>query len=133
MAVRVMAQGPSHLVFRALPSSIADARHALMSYAESAGATDVAGIALAVTEAVSNSVIHGFPGREPGNIEIDARVLVPETLAITITDDGDGMHPRLGSPGLGLGLPLIGELTTELRLGPRQPRGTRIEMRFGLS
>jgi anti-sigma regulatory factor (Ser/Thr protein kinase) len=129
---QVAVPGASHLELRAFPSNIADARHALTHYAEEAGAVDVAAIALAVTEAVSNAVIHGFLGREPGVIEIDARVLVPETLAITVADDGDGMHPRLGSPGLGLGLPLIGELTTELRIGPRAPRGTRVEMRFGL-
>jgi stage II sporulation protein AB (anti-sigma F factor) len=131
--VQVAVQGPSHLELRALPSSIADARHAVMRYAESAGATDVAGIALAVTEAVSNSVIHAFRGREPGRIEIDSRVLVPATLAVTVSDDGDGMHPQLGSPGLGLGLPLIGELTTDLQIGSRLPRGTRVEMRFALN
>jgi anti-sigma regulatory factor (Ser/Thr protein kinase) len=133
MVAGVAVPSPSHLQLQALPSSVADARHALTRYAESAGAKDIAGIALAVTEAVSNSVIHAFRGREPGTIEIDARVLVPPTLAVTVSDDGDGMHPHVGSPGLGLGLPLIGEVTTELRIGPREPRGTRVEMRFGLN
>ena len=130
---RVAVQSPSHLAFPAIASSIAEARHSVTHYAEEAGATDVAGIALAVTEAVSNSVMHGFPEREPGTVEIDARVLVPATLAVTVSDDGDGMRPRLDSPGLGFGLPLIGEVTTELQIGPRAPRGTRVEMRFSLS
>jgi two-component sensor histidine kinase len=130
---QVAVQGPSHLEYRAVPDNIADARHAVTRYAEAAGATDIAGIALAVTEAVSNSVVHAFRGRDPGMIEIDARVLVPATLAVTVSDNGNGMRPHLGSPGLGLGLPLIGEVTTDLQIGARQPRGTRIEMRFGLS
>lgn len=35
-----------------------------------------------------------------------------------MTDDGQGMAPRIDSPGLGLGLPLIAHLTAGFEIRP---------------
>ena len=42
------------------------------------------------------------------------------------------MSPHPDSPGLGLGLPLIGAVTTKLEIERHQPHGTSVSMRFSL-
>ena len=119
-----------HLTFAATARSVAEARHAIQSYAGALDGADILGIGAAVTEVVTNSVVHAFRDRPPGTIELRADILVPETLRVTITDNGDGMRPNPVSPGLGLGLPLVGELTTDLDITPNPPHGTRVAMQF---
>src|SRR4051812_30890609 len=63
-------------------------------------------VLIASTEAASNSVLHGFVGREPGSIRV-ALDAGPDQISVTIADDGGGMRPRPDSPGLGLGLPTM--------------------------
>ena len=88
----------------------------------------VARVALAVSEAATNAVLHAFPER-PGAIN----VTVAESggaIEIVVTDDGIGLTPRPDSPGLGLGLGLIAEVSDDLAIR-RHPRGgTVIAMRF---
>jgi anti-sigma regulatory factor (Ser/Thr protein kinase) len=120
------------LSFPATAESVAEARHAIQDYAASLGAADVLGTGVSVSEIVTNAIVHAFRDRVPGTIELRADTLVPDTLRVTVTDDGDGMRPDLVSRGLGLGLPLVGELTTDLEITPNRPRGTRVVMHFSI-
>ena len=90
-------------------------------------------LALAVTEAVSNAVTHAFECPEHGSIEVMAEVLVPDTLRVTVTDDGAGMQPDPGSDGLGLGLSLIGLVSSGFEIRAARPHGTSVRMNFPLA
>ena len=88
-------------------------RSGVRDFARERGAADalLIDLALAVTEAVTNSVVHAFIDREPGIVR--ARIqAAPDELVVVVTDNGRGMQPRADSPGLGLGLPTIASLTT---------------------
>src|SRR3954468_2811413 len=103
------------------PASVRLARGYVRTFAESHGvrAEEIVDLTLAVTEAVTNAVIHAFIDRDPGTIRVQVATGAEE-LTITVTDDGRGMQPRTDSPGLGLGLPTIGRLAAlvDLREGP---------------
>jgi anti-sigma regulatory factor (Ser/Thr protein kinase) len=107
--------------------SVAKARHATADFARTHGA-DPDDIALAVSEAVSNAVLHAFRGADQGHIDIRA---FPDgdALVISVSDDGVGVTPNPDSPGLGLGLALIGSLSAGLELR-KDRRGTTLVMRF---
>jgi len=48
-------------------------------------------IRVAVSEAVSNAIIHGYRGREDGYVELSL-ALTPTQLVITVHDDGVGIE-----------------------------------------
>ena len=65
----------------------------------------VQNIRLAVSEAATNSIIHG---RAPADAHLIVRVNTSgDELCIVIADQGHGMLPRDDGPGLGLGLPIM--------------------------
>jgi serine/threonine-protein kinase RsbW/stage II sporulation protein AB (anti-sigma F factor) len=103
------------------------ARRHVAAWLGSRGARErlVDDIALAVSEACTNVVVHGAAASFRVIVE-QARGLV----TITVTDDGAGMSPRPDSPGLGLGLPLIATLTRKLEIGPASGGGTVVSMVF---
>jgi serine/threonine-protein kinase RsbW len=47
-----------------------------------------------------------------------------------VADGGRGMMPRIDSPGLGFGLPLIAQMTQDFRVERREEGGTTVWMRF---
>src|SRR3712207_3977248 len=53
-----------------------------------------------------------------------------DELVVRVADDGRGMQPRPDSPGLGMGLPLIGQMAASLDIRDRSGRGTEICMTF---
>lgn len=118
---------PLELSLSADSDSVAKARHAVADYAQDHGA-DREDVALAVSEAVSNAVIHAFRGREPGRIDLRA-LCDGDGLVVSVSDDGVGVAPNPDSPGLGLGLALIGSLASGIELR-KDGRGTTIIMRF---
>lgn len=111
--------------------SVGTIRNGVREFARSHGAGDalVFDVALAVTEAATNSVMHAFIDREPGTVRavIEAG---PDELVVTVTDDGRGMQPRADSPGLGLGLPTIASLTTAMDMHAPPGGGTVLTMTF---
>jgi serine/threonine-protein kinase RsbW len=120
------------LRFDATAHNIAPARHAVAGRARDAGLSDaqVDTVALAVSEAMTNAVVHGFSGGEAGHIVVTAS-RQEAGFVITVSDDGGGMAPRPDSPGLGLGLPIIAQVAASLdvRSDP-ELGGTKVCMTF---
>ena len=87
-------------------------------------------IALAVSEALTNAVVHAFVLQPAGTMSLFAEAAT-DVLLVRITDDGSGMTPRADSPGMGVGLTLIARLASsvEFRPGPRG-RGTELRLSF---
>jgi anti-sigma regulatory factor (Ser/Thr protein kinase) len=101
------------------------------AYAREHGAVDPAGIALAVSEAVTNAVIHAYVDRPvPGDVEVHVERHPDDGLEIRVCDEGRGMMPRSDSPGLGVGLPLVAKLAQRFRVETRPTGGTAVSMVF---
>jgi two-component sensor histidine kinase len=114
-----------------VPTSVGVARHALSHFAETSGA-DAAAVAVAVSEVVTNAVVHAFRDSGEGTIEVMAR-RNGETLLVVISDDGSGIKPNPGSPGLGYGLALVASLAKEIGIAASDEGGTSVSMRFALA
>src|SRR4051812_16531487 len=115
----------------ATPASVGAIRNGAREFARARGGGDaiLIDLALAVTEAVTNAVVHAFIGREPGSVWTRIET-APDELVVVVTDDGRGMQPRADSPGLGLGLPTIASLTTSMDMHAPPGGGTVITMTF---
>ena len=88
-------------------------------------------IRLAVSEALSNVVIHAYRDREhPGDLEVSASC-VDDAVQVVVRDCGSGMGVRDDSPGLGLGLPVIEHTSDRYEIEcPDGGVGTEIRMQF---
>lgn len=111
-------------------------RHAVVAFAASQGADDElqGSIALAITEAVANAVLHAYRDRpEPSTVTVEADADPRDgDLQVVVVDDGLGLSSRYESDGLGMGLGLIADLSDEFAIRERRPRGTEVFMRFRL-
>jgi anti-sigma regulatory factor (Ser/Thr protein kinase) len=89
-------------------------------------------MALCVSEAVTNSVVHAYRHRsEPGTVELAATRLT-DAICLYVRDRGLGMTPRVDSPGAGLGLALIAYYADQFEVRTTPAEGTEIVMRFPL-
>lgn len=89
-------------------------------------------IAVCVSEAMTNVVMHAYRDMDsPGQIDVRAE-LDGDSLTVRVTDEGHGLEPRLDSPGLGLGLPLIAQFSAASEISSPEKGGTEIIMRFDL-
>jgi serine/threonine-protein kinase RsbW/stage II sporulation protein AB (anti-sigma F factor) len=121
----------------ATADSVGAARRAVAAYCERLGAarplTDR--VMLSVSEAVTNALVHAYRHvDEPSSerIELEAR-REDEALIVIVRDFGCGMAPRLDSPGLGLGLPLIAASTSSMQIDTPGAGGcTEVSMEFAL-
>jgi anti-sigma regulatory factor (Ser/Thr protein kinase) len=117
---------PLELDLPAETESVGIARHAVARFAAD-HAVDHDGVALAVSEAVTNAVVHAYPVGTGGQVRI--RVCVePLALLIIVSDDGQGLAARSQRGGLGVGLVLIARLCRSLEIDGAG--GTRLTMRF---
>jgi anti-sigma regulatory factor (Ser/Thr protein kinase) len=118
--------------YPAVPSSVAKVRSNVAAVAEAHGAScrSVEAIRLAVSEAVTNTVLHAYPGRA-GPVHITATVLL-EQLLVVVADEGGGIDPDNDSPGLGFGLGLIAAYSDRCSLATPSHGGVQVEMRFDL-
>jgi serine/threonine-protein kinase RsbW len=116
----------------ALPETAGEARRRITEFASAHGADRrlQADIALAVTEAVANVIIHAYPPGRVGTLAIAADIEEGD-LEVVVTDEGEGFRPGT-SPGLGAGLSIIAETATEFAIREHQPRGIELWMRFEL-
>jgi serine/threonine-protein kinase RsbW len=114
--------------------NIALIRHAFGALGEALAVEEqlLCDVRLAVTEACSNVVVHAYADRVPGPLEVLATVDNDE-LTVIVRDEGPGIAPHPGSPGLGLGLPLIASLTESVQLGRDEHERTEVRMTFSLS
>jgi anti-sigma regulatory factor (Ser/Thr protein kinase) len=121
---------PVELTFPAVPATARHARRTARAAARRADA-DAKAVELAVSEAVTNVILHAY---RAGDGQDDAVVRLAlsvegDHLRVVVEDDGDGFSPRADSPGAGVGLALIAELADGLQV-EAPARGTRLVMRF---
>jgi anti-sigma regulatory factor (Ser/Thr protein kinase) len=116
---------------RAQPDQVRVIRAEVKAYALEHGAADPDAVALAVSEAVTNAIVHAYvDAPEPGEIEVVAQRVGGDCLEIFVCDEGRGMLPRHDSPGVGLGLPLVATLAESFEVQARSGGGTQIRMAF---
>jgi serine/threonine-protein kinase RsbW len=89
---------------------------------------------LAVTEACSNSVRHGYGEGRQGTVEVSYE-LRPDRLVVEVEDDGPGFDPDRASDSVdglaegGLGIAIIRAVADEFEAGER-PQGGGTRLRF---
>jgi stage II sporulation protein AB (anti-sigma F factor) len=127
--------GPANLnlSYDAVPASVPAARRAVAAFAHAAGATreELDTIRLAVSEGVTNVVMHAYRGGS-GRVHVSAAIASAE-LWVLIADDGSGLQTGTHSTGLGVGLALISEITDGFAIVKRSGGGTEVRMRFVLA
>lgn len=124
--------GDSDRLEREMPAvaeSVPVMRHAVAGMAQRSGVQDPYAVALAVSEVITNVVLHAYPEGEAGVVELSAAVN-GAAFSVAVRDRGAGMRPRTDSPGLGLGLAIAAHLASALEVAPRPGGGTTITMRF---
>ena len=123
---------PVHLRVLAVADQVATVRRAVLESAKAHGIGPAPrdDIALAVSEACTNVVMHAYRGAAaPGPQAVDAYRDNGEFFVV-VCDEGTGIGPRTDSPGLGLGLGLIGGLAQRLEISSHDPVGAKITMIF---
>jgi anti-sigma regulatory factor (Ser/Thr protein kinase) len=124
----------AHWSYAATRRAPGDGRRAVGEFAASAGATARAlgAIGVCVSEAMTNVVVHAYRHDDrPGSIELEVE-LEGDVLCVRVRDHGRGLEPRLDSPGLGLGIPLMAQLSAGLEILVAEDGGTDVTMRFDL-
>ena len=117
----------------AAPATVRQLRARVTAFAGAAGAPAELqdAVALAVSETVTNVVVHAYAGAsEAGAVRVRCRV-ADGRLVVEVADDGVGMARRDDSPGVGHGLAMVGAVADALDVasGP-QGRGTTVTMTF---
>ena len=116
-----------------MATSVGQLRRRATAYAVAAGASEdvLHAIGLAVSETVTNAVVHAYIGMDTGSVGVRCRG-DGEQMTIEVTDDGVGIAVRRDSPGIGQGLALVGAVVRTLDVGPRPDGpGTIVTMTFG--
>jgi anti-sigma regulatory factor (Ser/Thr protein kinase) len=116
--------------YPAVAASVPQARGVVTDFAERAGLSGerLQGLRVAVSEAVSNVVLHAYRGRE-GEVQIAAAVAADELWAL-VADTGCGYQTPSKNPGFGFGLALIADACDEFVITERADGGTEARMRF---
>lgn len=101
---------------------------------------ELADIRCAVSEAVTNCVVHAYKNREaPGNVYINARLYSDKTVTVEIKDKGCGiadvqqaMQPLFTTDGAnersGMGFSVMKSFTDTIKVTSRVSGGTRVFM-----
>lgn len=115
----------------AVPANVGAARNAVLDHLEEAGLDPEVreDVRLALSEAVTNAVVHAFVGTDPGRIRVRADE-ADDGVRIVVEDDGRGMQPRTDSPGMGLGMPLIANVSLRFDVHTAPGQGTQLCMWF---
>jgi serine/threonine-protein kinase RsbW len=120
--------------YPANPLHVAAIRRAVSHVAAlcGAGQATLIRLELAVSEAVTNVVLHAYrtPGTD-GAVHVTACV-DGRFLDVCVRDSGVGMSPRVDSPGLGLGLSLMAHESDRCEIRSGADGGTEVFMRFEL-
>jgi anti-sigma regulatory factor (Ser/Thr protein kinase) len=116
----------------AVAETVGEMRHHVSGFASACGASRqlTYAIALAVSETVTNVVLHAYVGRKPGTVTVRCRAEV-ERIVVEVADEGVGVRARRDSPGVGHGLATVGALVATLEIEPRpEGPGTVVVMSF---
>ena len=99
---------------------------------------EVADIKTAVSEAVTNAIVHAYPDRL-GRIAVKARVLEENVLEITVRDWGRGiadveqarqpLYTTGGEERSGMGFTIMESFMDRLTVRSQEGKGTRVTMR----
>jgi serine/threonine-protein kinase RsbW len=120
-------------VLPAEPTSVGLLRRRAAEFVSTAGASEevAQAVALAVSETVTNAVLHAYGGQEGGQVRVTCDS-DGEGFVVEVADDGAGMWLRHDSPGIGHGLAMVGALAHALDIAPGPDgRGTAVTMAFG--
>ncbi len=121
---------PLVITLPAIAGSLQELRSAVVEYARAFPGLDLDGIRLAVAEACTNAVVHGYADEAAsGTIRVRAE-MADEGFVVEVSDDGGGLRPRPDSPGMGLGLPLMARLTKALDVQYPDAGGTTVRLIF---
>lgn len=85
----------------------------------------------AVTEAITNAVVHAYPPGRPGRVQIQADV-EDGVLEVVVLDEGVGLGPS-ATTGLGLGLRLMRRRAAGFAIADRREGGVEVWLRFVLT
>ena len=115
------------------PGAPSVARKAVNDFLRAHGADPgtLSDVLLAVSEVVTNCVVHAYRGQPGGKVDLEARH-TGDQLLLRVADEGAGMAPRHDSPGLGLGLPLVGRVARRVDITAQAGGGTMVSMCFDL-
>jgi anti-sigma regulatory factor (Ser/Thr protein kinase) len=111
------------------PRAVRVIREAVRGFAVTHAVRDTGGVALALTEAATNVVVHAYRDGERGDVRVVA-CAEPGRVVVVVRDYGCGMRPHHDSPGLGIGLSLIGHLASHFNVEAPDGDGTRLRMHF---
>jgi len=117
------------------PQAVGELRREVAAYATQLGAGDAVreAVMLAVSEALTNVVVHAYVDRDPGPMIVEAWPDEDGHLRVLICDEGRGMVPRTDSPGLGVGLTIMAQTADEVRVANRHDApGGIVSLRFSL-
>jgi anti-sigma regulatory factor (Ser/Thr protein kinase) len=114
----------------AQPESITAARHRIRQLIEGFGvsALEVQTITLALSEVVTNSVVHAYPGNAPGPVDIRAWIDDDEVV-LAVSDVGRGRSLFRGNSD-GMGLRIVRSLTSAVEVHRVAGGGTEVVMAF---
>lgn len=116
-----------------MPEAIAGLRAHAVAFAAEHGAGEETrqSVALAVSEMLTNVVVHAYAGGEPGPMTLVCRN-ESGRLVFAVSDEGVGITAREDSPGVGFGLSMVGALVDSLDVAARQDGpGTVVTMSLG--
>lgn len=124
---------PLRIEAAATVERLGEVRKQLAPWMRAAGASDelAADILIAVNEACTNSIEHGYRSVQAGTMRVDAQVR-DDGIEVRVADSGSWKLPDDDTRLRGRGIPLMSAVSQRIHF-ERTPTGTTVEMRFALS
>lgn len=120
-------------VVDATPSAVPELRRRAAEFVSRASGSEevTQAVALAVSETVTNAVLHAYDGQERGQVQVNCHA-DGDRFVVEVVDAGAGIWLRRDSPGIGHGLAVVGAIAQALSIAPGpDARGTAVTMAFG--
>lgn len=129
-----------HFEFQSLPENVSFARACVGAFASQLDCTldDIEEIKLVVSEAVSNSIIHGYDNKPNQKIEITITIQEDHSLEMIIKDYGKGIEDiekameatYSSDPSrMGLGFTFMKSFTDEMDILSKPGEGTSVRLK----
>jgi anti-sigma regulatory factor (Ser/Thr protein kinase) len=120
-----------HWTLRPDPAEVPRIRHEVARFVgelDGLPASRLPDLDLAVTESVTNALIHG--NRDGIEEPVGVDVHVNGRVEIVVRDRGVGLSPHPDSPGAGLGLEIVATLADRVEMRPAEDGGTEVRIVF---